>query len=292
MDLSIVTLNWNVSDLVAELLESIVRETRGISYEIFVVDNASSDDIEKTVEAFHRAHPDIRLRFIRNGRNLGFAAGNNVALRLASGRHVVLLNPDTRVVDGALQKMVAWINAHHDAGVAGPKLLNADGSVQASVRRFPGLVDQIMILLKVHHLWPKAPPFRKFLARDFDYGKEQDVDQVMGAAFFVRREVFERIGLLDEAFFIWFEEVDFCKRAKDAGWRVVYVPSASVMHHGGASFAKAMTYRKQRYFTNSMRAYFRKHRGAWTGLLLALPILIGLSAAAVLSLWNDLHRKK
>ena len=114
----------------------------------------------------------------------------------------------------------------------------------------------------------------------------------MGAAFFVRREVFAEIGLLDEAYFIWFEEVDFCKRAHDAGWRVAYVPSVAVMHRGGASFAKALTFRKQRYFTASMRTYFKKHRGSWTLVLLALPMLIGLGAAAALSLWKSLQGKR
>jgi len=196
------------------------------------------------------------------------------------------------VTKGALKRMVEWMDAHPEAGIAGPKLLNPDGSRQPSVRRFPGLLDQALILLKLHRFWPSAPPFRRYLAADFDGAKEQDVDQLMGAALFVRREVFADIGLLDEAFFIWFEEVDFCKRAKDAGWRVVYVPTASVIHHGGASFAKAMTLKKQRYFGASMRTYFRKHRGAWTLLVLALPMLIGLGAAASLSLWKSLQARR
>lgn len=291
-DLSIITLNWKVSGLVAELLESIAKETRDVSYEIFVVDNDSNDDIEKVVETFRRAHQNVRLRFIQNGRNLGFAAGNNVAIRQASGRYVVLLNPDTRVENGALQKMVAWMDAHPDVGVAGPKLLNPDGTIQRSVRRFPALADQMLILLKLHRLFPGLAPLKKYFAADFDYDEESDVDQVMGAAFFVRREVFEKIGLLDEAFFIWFEEVDFCKRAREAGFRVVYAPAASITHRGGESFAKEFTLKKQRYFNASMRTYFRKHRGTFSAAMLALPLMIGLAAAASVSLWNELHRKK
>jgi hypothetical protein len=292
MDLSIVTLNWNVAPLVGELLDSIVRETRGISYEILVADNASKDGIARVVEAFTKEHSEVALTFLKNDRNLGFAAGNNPAIRLSKGRYVVLLNPDARVKDGALQKMVAWMDAHPDVGVAGPRLLNPDGTPQPSVRRFPRLADQVLILLKLHRLARFLPPLRTYFADDFDYGREQDVDQVMGAAFFVRRRVFEDIGLLDESFFIWFEEVDFCKRAKEAGWRVAYVPSATVVHHGGESFAREFTLKKQRYFNASMRTYFRKHRGAWTSALLSLPIVIALGAASLVSLWKHLRKRR
>lgn len=285
-DLSIVTVNWKVADLVAELLGSVQANREGLTLEIFVVDNDSRDGIDDVVARF-RQRSDIRVTLIRNGRNLGFAKANNLAIRRSSGRYVALLNPDTRVTKGALKRMVEWMDSRPDVGVAGPKLLNADGSVQPSVRRFPRLLDQALILLKLHHLWPSAPPFKGYLAHDFDYGREQEVDQLMGAALFVRRKVFERVGLLDERFFIWFEEVDFCKRAKDAGWVVAYVPSAAIVHHGGKSFAQAMTLKKQRYFTSSMRKYFRKHRGPWTIAVLALPMLIGLLAASARSLWDS-----
>ena len=290
-DLSIVTVNWKVADLVGELLVSIDANRDGLAIEIFVVDNASGDRVEEVVVRF-RAASDIPVTLIMNDRNLGFAKANNLAIRRSSGRVVALLNPDARVTKGALRRMVDWMDAHPDVGVAGPKLLGTDGLLQPSVRRFPGLLVQALILLKLHRAWPSAPPLRRYLQADLDAAKEQDVDQVMGAAFFVRREVFEEIGLLDEGFFIWFEEVDFCKRAKDAGWRVAYVPSASVIHHGGASFAQAMTLRKQRHFTASMGRYFRKHRGAWTMVFLALPMLIGLAAASMLSLWKTLRRRR
>ena len=290
-DLSVVTVNWKVADLVGELLGSIHANKEDLAVEVYVVDNDSRDHIEDVVAKF-RARSDVPVTLIRNDRNLGFAKANNQAIRRCSGRVVALLNPDTRVTKGALKRMLDWMAARPDVGIAGPKLLNQDGSLQESVRRFPRLVDQALILLKLQHLWPSAPPFRTYLAKDFDYGKEQDVDQLMGAALFVRRKVFEGVGLLDERFFIWFEEVDFCKRAKAAGWGVVYVPSVQVVHHGGASFAQAMTLRKQRYFSASMAKYFRKHRGTWTLLVLALPMLIGLLAASLLSLWTSVRAKR
>lgn len=290
-DISIVTVNWKVADLVGELLGSIAANREGLEIEVFVVDNDSGDDIEDVIAKF-RARSDVPVTLIRNDRNLGFAKANNQAIRRASGRYVALLNPDARLTRGALKRMKEWMDARPDVGIAGPKLLNPDGSLQESVRRFPRLLDQALILLKLHHLWPSAPPLKAYLAKGFDYGKEQDVDQLMGAALFVRRKVFESVGLLDERYFIWFEEVDFCKRAKQSGWGVIYVPSVQVIHHGGASFAKAMTLKKQRYFTSSMAKYFRKHRGSWTLAVLALPMLIGLLAAATLSLWTSVRAKR
>ena len=290
-DLSIVTVNWKVADLVGELLGSVHANKEDLAIEVYVVDNDSKDHIEDVIAKF-RARSDVPVTLIRNDRNLGFAKANNQAIRRCSGRVVALLNPDTRVTKGALKRMMDWMAARPDVGIAGPKLLNHDGSLQESVRRFPRLLDQALILLKLHHVWPSAPPFRTYLAKDFDYGKEQDVDQLMGAALFIRRKVFEGVGLLDERYFIWFEEVDFCKRAKEAGWGVVYVPSVQIIHHGGASFAKAMTLKKQRYFTSSMGKYFRKHRGAWTLAVLALPMLIGLMTASALSLWKSAHGKR
>ncbi len=290
-DLSIITVNWKVADLVGELLGSIDANKEDLSLEIFVVDNDSRDGIEEVIAKF-RNRSGIPISLIRNSTNMGFAAANNIAIRRASGRYVALVNPDARATHGSLKAMVSWMDTHPDAGVVGPKLLNVDGSLQESIRRFPTLWDQTLILLKLQHVWPEAPAFKRYLARDADYTKEQDVDQVMGAAFFVRHDLFKKIGLLDEAFFIWFEEVDFCKRAKEAGLRVVYTPAASFIHRGGASFAKAMTFKKQKYFTNSMRIYFAKHQGGWTTIVLALPMLFGVAASALFSLWNTAFRKR
>lgn len=283
VDLTIITVNWKVAELVAQLLYSVAKHTKGITYEIFVVDNDSGDAIRQTVSDFREGYPHVNVHFIGNTKNLGFAAANNIAISSASGRYVVLLNPDTRLKDDALSKMVTWLDAHPDIGIAGPKLLNADGTVQPSVRAFPKIIDQTLILLKLHHFVKNLGPLRRYFAADFDYEKTQDVDQLMGAAFFVRKEVFTRIGVLDEAFFIWFEEVDFCRRAKTAGFRVVYTPIAEVIHLGGESFAKAFTTVKQEYFNTSMKTYFKKHHPhrAW---LLAIPLGLGLFFAWMISL--------
>lgn len=291
-DLSIIIVNWKVAELIHDLLSSVARETAGIEYEIFVVDNASSDHIEGVVDDFKKAHAKVPIMLLKNASNLGFAAACNRGIRLAHGRHVVLLNPDTRVVDGALQKMVAWLDAHPDVGVAGPKLTEPDGSLQPSVRRLPGIINQLLVLLKLPHVWRSHPVLRHYYADDFDYSMEADVEQVKGAAFFMSREALRKVGTLDERFFIWFEEVDFCKRVRDAGLRVVYTPIATIMHHGGRSFAREMTFRKQRYFIASMLKYVQKHRGTAAAIVLAMPAALVLSVTAMFSLWNTLRSEK
>lgn len=291
LDLSIVIVNWKVADLVERLLDSIAAQASGITLEIFVVDNASGDDLVPRVERFRARNPHLPLELICNDKNLGFAKACNQAIRKSRGRYVVLLNPDTEVLDGALQKIVARLDQLDDVGVAGPMLLNEDGTIQPSVRRLPLLIDQALMVLQLHQVEPLLPPLKRYLQQNFDYSKEQDVEQVMGAAFFIRRACLDEIGLLDELFFIWFEEVDFCKRALSHGWRVFYTPVARIRHRGGASFAQEGSARKQRMYLASMTSYFGKHRGAWAPMVLLPVILFGLMIRGLRNIWRSRRGK-
>ncbi|HTK05508.1 MAG TPA: glycosyltransferase family 2 protein, partial [Candidatus Eisenbacteria bacterium] len=272
MDLSIVIVNWKVKDLLRRCLASVYRETKGVSFEVFVADNDSRDG---SLEMVLKEFPEATV--IANNRNLGFAAGNNPALMRAEGEFVILLNPDTELKEDALTTMVAHMRANPRIGILGPRLVGADGKLQPSVRRFPTLVSQALIMLKLHHPLRKFGPLRRYFADDFDYTKAAEVDQVMGAAFMIRRKVLAQLGGLDERFFIWFEEVDYCKRAKDAGFEVWYSPVANVTHNGGESFGKAFGPTKQRYFNDSLRKYFHKHHGLLAAA--AIAILDPLSMA-------------
>ncbi|MFH1046738.1 MAG: glycosyltransferase family 2 protein [Patescibacteria group bacterium] len=274
MDLSIIILNWKVKDLLRKCLTSVYQHTSGISFEVFVVDNDSRDG---SVEMVLKEFPQVTL--IANNRNVGFAAGNNQAIEQASGEFVLLLNPDTELKDNALAKMVSVMTAYPLAGVCGPKLLNPDGSLQSSVRRYPTFWTQALVMLKLHHVLTGSRALRRYLATDFDYAREQDVEQVMGAAFMIRCGVLTDIGPLDEDYFIWFEEVDYCKRARDAGYQVLYTPQAEVIHHGGESFAQAFGPLKQRIYNKSMRIYMRRHHGfwPWLGLTLLHPLSMALA---------------
>ncbi len=257
MKLSIIVVSWNVRDLLEKCLQSIFEQTRNINFEILVVDNGSTDG---TAEMILKKFPQVNL--IRSTKNLGFAAGNNLALRSVLGssqsEFILLLNPDTEIINSAIEKMVDLMRREPEAGITGPKLLNADRSLQPSVRRFPTFLDQLFILFKVTHFWLNSRVLKHYWATDFDYLETAEVDQVMGAFFLVRREVFERIGLFDEKFFLWFEEVDFCRRAKQAGYRIIYYPGAEVIHYGGQSFKQRWTLRKQWWFLKSLIYYFWK----------------------------------
>src|SRR3989339_35384 len=274
MDLSVIILNWKVRELLRRCLASIFEQTAGLSFEVIVVDNNSGDG---SAEMVRREFPQVRL--IENSSNVGFAAGNNPGIAAAKGEFILLLNPDTELRGNALFGMVRVMRDQPDLGVLGPRLLNPDGSLQESVRAFPGLVDQAMIMLKLHRLFPDCASLRRYLCADFDYSVTADVDQVMGAAFLTRRSVLDQIGSLDEDYFIWFEEVDFCRRVQMAGLRVGYTPEAEVVHHGGESFAQKMGPIKQRFWNTSLRTYMRKHGNLLSRLVVSLlhPVSMLLS---------------
>ncbi|MFA5413711.1 MAG: glycosyltransferase family 2 protein [Patescibacteria group bacterium] len=274
MDLSIIIVNWKVKDLLEKCLRSIFEQTKNINFEVFVVDNASGDgSIEMVREKFHQ------VDLTASQDNLGFAKGNNLAIKKSRGRYILLLNPDTEILDNALEKMVRFMDAHPECGISGCKLLNPDLSLQSSVRAFPDLASQIFILLKIHHLLPNTKAMYKYLVQNFDYKKVQEVDQVMGAFMMIRREVLDKIGPLDENFWIWFEEVDFCKRAKEAGFKIFYTPEAKIIHYFGQSFKQAMGVKKQKDFNRSLSYYFKKHgtKGEWIVIQVLRPLSLFLA---------------
>ena len=274
MDLSIVIVNWKVKDLLEKCIQSIFEQTKDISFEVFVVDNNSGDG---SAEMVREKFPQVDLT--ASPENLGFAKGNNLAIKKAQGKYVLLLNPDTEILDNALGKMVKFMDANPECGIAGCKLLNPDSSLQPSVRAFPDLTSQLFILLKIHHLLPHSKTMYKYLVQDFDYKKIQEVDQVMGAFMMIRREVIDKIGLLDEKFWIWFEEVDFCKRAKAAGFKILYTPETKIIHHFGQSFKQAMGVKKQKDFNRSLSYYFKKYgtKGEWALIQLLRPLSLLLA---------------
>lgn len=256
MDLSVVIVNWNVGHMVKRLLESLCAHTSGITFEIFVVDNNSGDG---SVPMIRAEFPHVMV--IANHDNRGFARANNQAIRESRGDFVLLLNPDTEIFDNSLGELVAWMRANPEAGIAGCMVLNTDRTLQRTIRRFPTMISQALIMLKLHHLFPRTISLTRYFAYHFDYTRQQEVDQVIGAFFCIRRAVIEKIGLMDERFFLWYEEVDYCKQAQSAGFKIFYTPRASIIHHGGESFAQILALRKQRYMNHGLRLYARKQWG-------------------------------
>lgn len=250
-------------------LRSLYDQRDDLPLEVIVVDNASRD---QGAEAARTEFPQITL--VSPTKNLGFAAGANLGIRQAKGSHVLLLNPDTVVVPGALHRMVEFMNATPDAGVVGPKLLNPDGSLQLSCRAFPGrwmvFAHRYALLTR---LLPGNPATRRYLLTDWDHGSVRPVDWVSGACLMTTREVLERVGLLDEGFFLFNEDVDFCKRVWAAGWKVYYVPEAVVFHHIGISGRRnAVPLILARH--RSMLRYHHKHFRPYGPLSLLTDIAI------------------
>ena len=278
MDLSIIIVSWNVREKLKDNLRAIF-ESKNINFEVFVVDNNSADD---TVSMIKKHYPQVKL--IANQENLGFAKANNQAIKQASGEYVLLLNPDMRVFDDTLARMFSWMNAHEKAWVATCRLIDESARVVRQVRQFPTLLNQLFIALKIPHIFPGV--LKKYLREDFDYKKAAVVDSIRGAFFMIRREATEKIGLLDERFFLWFEEVDYCKRVKEAGGEVWYMPTAECIDLVGLSFVQVDVLIKQKYFRDSMLSYFKKWRPAYEYYILKFVWPIGFSIVKIMQKIN------
>ena len=276
IDLSVVILNWNAHDYLADALQSIVQQNWRHDIELIVVDNHSL--LDDSVQMVRRDFPQARL--IETGRNLGFSAGNNVGWRQAHGRHVLFLNPDTIVHDGAFDILIEWMDAHPEVGACGPKLLNPDGSLQPSCRAFPSFGAGLFRNTLLGRLFPNNPWSRGYLMQDFQHHKEQAVDWLSGSALFVRRKAMEEIGNgWDESYFMYCEDVDLCYRLKAAGWPRYYVPHATITHRIGGSSDWAQGAMIRRHHASMLRFYFKHYARGW-GLLLAPLAILGVATRA------------
>jgi N-acetylglucosaminyl-diphospho-decaprenol L-rhamnosyltransferase len=228
--LSVLIVTYNSSRLVAPLLDSLTQQLQGVSAEIIVVDNASHDG---TADIVARAYPHVRL--VRSALNLGFAAGNNLAADHARGDLLLLLNPDAAPEPGTLARGLELMRQHPRVGLAGARLLDSDGHDQPSARMFPGLMQELFVLSGLAARFPHSRWFGGFDRSWADPQVAADVDWVPGAFALIRRPLFQSLNGFDERFFLYYEEVDLCRRIKAAGWRVMYWPTLRVHHIGGAS---------------------------------------------------------
>jgi len=260
IDLSIIIVNWNTRDLLAQCLQSLQDTVRDASFEVWVVDNASSDDSVGMVRA---SFPQVHV--IANTENAGFVYANNQAIARCQGRYVLLLNSDTQALPGALDQAVQFMDQHPHAGLAGARLINADQSFQASYTPFPTLWREFLILSGLGR-WLVRPSFPSY-GPQTDRGPQQIQGYFEGAFMLARREALEQVGGLDERIFMYAEDVDWCYRFHQAGWQVWYLPHTPIMHYGGQSTKKrrgrmeAELYRSRIYF-------FHKHYGRGSALRL------------------------
>ena len=254
MQLSVVLLSYNTCDLTEQALHSVRAAIEGIEAEIFVVDNASHDGSADMVE---RAFPDVHL--LRNTSNTGFAAGNNVALRQVRGRYVLLLNTDTIVRVDTFRHLVDFMDRHPEAGAAGCKILNPDGTLQLDSRRgFPTPLAAFCKMSGLSRFFPNHPTIARYNMTFLDPEECAEVDVLSGSCMLVRKEAMDEVGLLDEDYFMYGEDIDWCYRIHRAGWKIFYTPSTEIVHfrgESGRSVPLRILYRKSK----AMSIFVDKH---------------------------------
>ena len=275
MDLSVITVTWNSAKLIPEQLRSVMLGCQNISFEQIVVDNGSADG---TADLIARDFPTVKL--LRHQDNPGFGASNNEGAQQSSGEFLLFLNPDMRVVPGSLDKMIVWMRAHPDVGLASCKLVDENGVLNADAqpRRLPGVWDQLALILKIPHVFPGV--LNRYLFKDFDADKEQEVESVRGSFFMMRREVYKKLGwAFDPRYYIWFEDVDTGREVKKMGFKVVHTPIISCVDFVGQSFKQRTTLWRQKNFTKSMVQYFQKWESGWKYYVLCIFRPVGIALA-------------
>lgn len=255
MDLSICLVPLNALVYLEPLLASIEQHTIGLSYEVIMVDNGSTDG---TLEWVKEHHPEIQL--IRNQANLGFTRGNNQAMALAKGDFLLLLNPDTLLAEDCFGPQITYLRDNPEVAITIPKVLNSDGSFQQQSRRGDARpVEVFGYFLKLGKLFPKNSALNGYLQSWLPEDEVAEVKAVSGSCMFIRRQVYEQIGGLDEQFFAYQEDSDYCMRARQAGWKVMYVPLSSIIHYGGEGGSKTQPYYAIFQWHRSYFLYYRKH---------------------------------
>jgi GT2 family glycosyltransferase len=263
--LSIIIVNWNTRDITRAALRSVHEHVSGIDYEVIVVDNASSDGSAEMVRA---EFPGVRL--FANATNVGFGRANNQAMRVARGQYFLLLNSDTLIFDEAIQRLIHFIDADPAVGIAGCKLLFEDRTLQSSCSRFPSLRVTLLEDLMLYKFLPRRLQGELLLGGYWPHDRARDVDAVWGAAMLVRRQVFEQTGGFDERIFMYGEDLEWCMRVRDHGWRIAFTPDAAIVHLNHKS--SEQKYGDARIDLCHKRAYeiYRRRAGLAAMLLMML----------------------
>ena len=262
IEISFVVVNWNAGKYLPGFLSSLARETEGVPHEVIVVDNGSTDGSTGYLRSYG---PPVRL--IESGANVGFARGNNIGIGESSGRYLCLVNPDVVFQPGSVKAVHAYLERHPEAGVAGPRVYGADGTLQRTCRQLPTLA---LTLARAFAIDTKLDPYRTM-------NGPREVEVMNGCFWLVRRAALEEVGPLDERFFMYSEDIDWCRRFADAGWKIVCVPEARITHFGGGSSALAPV----RFYLEMRRANLQYWVKYHSGFSVRLFVLITLFHQAV-----------
>jgi len=267
-DVSIIIVSWNAKRHLLNCLNSLENTAKGYSQEIFIVDNASSDG---SPDAVARQFPQVGL--IKNKENLGFARANNIGIHQSSGRYICLVNSDVIVLNGCIENLISFMDNHPAAGMVGPRILNQDRTLQPSCRHFPTIWNNLCQALGLNKLFPKSRFFSETFMNYWAHDIVQKVDVLSGCFWMVRREALNKVGLLDEDFFIYGEDLDWCRRFHQAGWDIVFYPMAETIHIGAASSANSPV----EFYLEMQKAdlhYWQKHHGSIGRIIYAAIIFL------------------
>lgn len=287
LDLAIVIVNYNVSELLRRCLQSVFASEGDFTYEVCVVDNNSADD---SVEMVRAEFPQVRL--IANHENVGYPAANNQGLRMLSvlsespPRHALLLNPDTEVPPHAFAYFLRFMDENPDVGVVGPRLIRPDGTLDLACRRgFDSMSALVYRMVGLSRLFPDSPRFARYNMTFLDEHCRAEVDSVVGAFMWVRSAAIASVGLLDDRFWMYGEDLDWAKRIKNAGWKIVYEPAVDVLHVKRAS--SRQNPRAQVEFYRAMLLFYYKHYRRSTSVWLHWLVLVGIAVKGGRTLWAD-----
>ncbi|NEW07098.1 glycosyltransferase family 2 protein [Paenibacillus sp. SYP-B3998] len=279
MDLSIIIVNYNTRELTLKCIHSVLASTPSYSYEIILIDNASSDG---TIQAVEEQFPQVTC--IANKENVGFSKANNQGIKIAKGRYVLLLNSDTVVQTDTLDIMLRFMDAHPTVGASGCKIVLPDGSLDKACKRgFPTPSASFYYAFGFSKLFPNNPRFNQYQLGYLDADQEYPIDSLVGAFMLVRREAIDQVGMLDEEFFMYGEDIDWCYRIKQAGWVNYYYPRTQIIHYKGASSRKK-PYKIIYEFHRAMILFHKKHFQRQYSWPINVMVFAGVGLKFVLSL--------
>jgi GT2 family glycosyltransferase len=289
-DVSIIIVNWNTKDLLLSCIRSLKNRTRNLDYEIIVVDNASADGSQ---EAMKLNFPDVTL--IQNKENLGFGKANNIGIQASSGRYLCLVNSDVEIKEGCIDHLINFMEQHPEAGMAGPKIYYPDGRIQISCKQFPSLWNYFCEAMGIHNIFPNFKIFSAVEMNYFNHNELRRVDVLMGAFWAIRREALEDVGLLDERFFFYSEDTDWCRRFRKNGWEIFFYPESEIIHyHGGSSSGPSSKYLIQ--LRRAKLQYWMKHHSRLKSncarIILILQQVRRILLYAITYIFRPLKREK
>jgi len=287
-DVSVSIVNFNAKEYLDRCLTALYKSITRHSFEVIVVDNASNDGSADLVKL---KFPSAKL--IVNSSNLGFIKANNIGIKNSRGRYILCLNNDTEVLDGSIDKLIDFMDSNPDAGAAGPKLLNSDRTLQMQCRReFPTLSNSLFYFSGLNRFFPKNKLFGGYLLTYLDDKNTVEVDCLCGAAMIVRREAIEKVGLMDESYYMYGDDIDWCYRIKKAGWKIYYLPGAEIIHYGGRGGSRRQSYRNIFEFHRAMAVFYRKHYAKKGFFILNWLVYAGIWLKCAAELVKNVFRKE